>query len=48
MVKVEPVPCTDFTEIEDDVDADGYGMNFKAYSDAVCGGAGTAPCTSVM
>ncbi|MHC4707857.1 MAG: DUF2341 domain-containing protein, partial [Planctomycetota bacterium] len=35
---------TNFTEIEDDVDASGYAMNFKAEGDATCGGAGTAPC----
>jgi len=35
---------TDFTDIENDVDANGYGLNFKAEDDAVCGGPGTAPC----
>jgi hypothetical protein len=35
---------TNFTEIEDDVDANGYAMNFKSEGDATCGGSGTAPC----
>jgi len=35
---------TDFQEVEDDVDADGYDIIFKAEDDATCGGAGLAPC----
>jgi len=35
---------SDFTEVEDDVDTDGYDIIFKAEDDATCGGAGLAPC----
>ena len=35
----------DFLEVEDDVDADGYDIIFKAEDDTTCGGVGLAPCT---
>jgi type II secretory pathway pseudopilin PulG len=34
----------DFLEVEDDVDADGFDIIFKAEDDATCGGTGLAPC----
>jgi hypothetical protein len=36
---------TDFQEVEDNVDADGYDIIFKAEDDTTCGGVGLAPCT---